>query len=285
MIRSIMVALAESPCDASAKNCAFWLAKKEGSHLHGLAVVDITAFEIPVLGGPDSFIPSVMTPPISENQALMKDLIAKAKERLDSFAGQCAARGLSASAEVKTGIPGEIISKTAIAHDIVILSRTGYNRIANARETIDSWIAPVVRDSVRPVLVAGTEFKEGADIRNVLVAYDGSLHAARALLPAAELAARPGVDCRLVTVAHSEELGKDLLAPAEAFLRHHGITPTTQVLLSSKPPDVICELVMSGGVDILIMGAYGHSPIREVLFGSTTERILMHCAANVILQS
>jgi nucleotide-binding universal stress UspA family protein len=33
------------------------------------------------------------------------------------------------------------------------------------------------------------------------------------------------------------------------------------------------------------MGAYGHSPIREVLFGSTTERILSHCSANVILQS
>jgi nucleotide-binding universal stress UspA family protein len=285
MIRSIMVALAESPCDASAKNCAFWLAKKEGSHLHGLAVVDVTTFEIPVLGGPDSFIPSVMTPPLSENQELMKDLTAKAKERLDTFAGQCASRGISASAEVKTGVPGEIISKTAIAYDIVILSRTGYNRIANARETIDSWIAPVVRDSVRPVLIAGAEFKEGTDIRSVLVAYDGSLHAARALLPAAELAARPGVDCRLVTVAHSEEAGNDLLAPAEAFLRHHGVTPRTQVLLSSKPPDAICELVTSGGVDILIMGAYGHSPIREVLFGSTTERILAHCAANVILQS
>lgn len=285
MIRSIMIALAESPYDAGAKNCAFWLTKKEGSRLHGLAVIDITAFEIPVLGGPDSFMPSVMTPPLGENQALMNDLMAIAKERLDLFAGQCASRGIPASTEVKTGIPGDVISRSAIAHDIVILSRTGYNRIANARETVDAWIAPVVRGSVRPVLVAGTEFRDGSDIRNVLVAYDGSAHAARALLPAAELAARPGVACRLVTVAQSEEIGREVLAPAESFLFHRGIVPKTQVLIGSKPADVLCETVASGGVDILVMGAYGHSPIREVLFGSTTERILAQCAANVILQS
>lgn len=285
MIRSIMIALSESPYDASAKNCAFWLAKKEGSRLHGLAVIDITAFEVPVLGGPDSFMPSVMTPPLGENQALMNDLMAIAKERLDLFAGQCASRGIPASTEVKTGIPGDVISRTAIAHDIAILSRTGYNRIANARETVDAWIAPVVRGSVRPVLVAGTDFREGSDIRNVLVAYDGSAHAARALLPAAELAARPGVECRLVTVAQSEEIGREVLAPAESFLFHRGVVPRTQVLIGSKPADVLCELLTSGGVEILVMGAYGHSPIREVFFGSTTERILAQCAANVILQS
>ena len=86
-------------------------------------------------------------------------------------------------------------------------------------------------------------------------------------------------------MAQSEDIGNEMLAPAEAFLFHHGITPKKQVLLSSKPSDVICELMASGRVDILVMGAYGHSPIREVLFGSTTERILAHCAANVILQS
>ena len=285
MIRSILIALAESPYDASAKNCAFWLAKKEGSHVHALAVIDIAAFEVPVLGGPDSFMPSVMTPPLAENQSLMNDLMANAKGRLDLFAGQCASRGIPSSTEVKTGIPGDVISRTAVAHDVVIVSRTGYNRIANERETIDAWIAPVIRGSVRPVLVAGAKFQEGSDIRNVLIAYDGSSHSARALLAAAELAARPGVDCKLVTVAQSEEIGKEVLAPAEAFLLHHGVTPRKQILVGSKPPDVICELVGAGGVDILVMGAYGHSPIREVLFGSTTERILTHCIANVILQS
>jgi nucleotide-binding universal stress UspA family protein len=285
MIRSILIALTEASYDASARNYAFWLARKEGSHVHALAVVDIAAFEIPVMGTADGFMPSVATPPLKESQALMHDLITAARERLDQFSSQCASRGIPSSTETKTGIPGEVISRAAIAHDIVVLSRTGYNRLGNVQETVDALVAPVIRGSVRPVLVAGSEFREGSDIRNVLVAYDGSSHSARALLVAAELAARPGVTCTLVTVAQSEDLGGEILAPAEAFLFHHGITPKTQIMISSKPSDVICGLVASGGVDIVIMGAYGHSPIREVLFGSTTERVLAHCAANVILQS
>ena len=285
MIRSILIALAEPPYDASAKNYAFWLARKDNSHVHALAVIDIASFEVPVMGTPDGFMPSVVTPPLKESQSLMNDLMALARERLEQLTDQCACRGIPSSTEAKTGIPGEVISRIAVAHDIVVLSRIGYNRVASEQETVDAWVAPVIRGSVRPVLVAGSEFREGSDIRNILVAYDGSSHSARALLVAAELAARPGVQCTLVTVAPSEDVGREVLAPAEAFLFHHEVTPQKQVIISSKPSDVICGLVASGGVDIVIMGAYGHSPIREVLFGSTTERILAHCAANVILQS
>lgn len=285
MIRSILLALAESPYDAGARNYAFWLARKEGSHIHALAVIDIAAFEFPVLGAPDGFMPSVITPPLKESRSLMNDLTVAARERLAHFANQCISRGILSSAEVKTGIPGEVIGRTAIAHDIVIVSRTGYNRLTSSENNVDALVSPVIRASVRPVLVVGPEFREENEIRNLLIAYDGSSHAARALLVAAELGARPGVSSTLLTVSQSEEAGRELLAPAEAFLSHHGITPKKQVVVGSKPADVICGMVASGGVDFVIMGAYGHSPIREVLFGSTTERVLANCAANVILQS
>jgi nucleotide-binding universal stress UspA family protein len=285
MIRSILLALAEPPHDAGARNFAFWLAKKEGSHIHSLAVIDITAFEVPVLGTPDGFMPSVVTPPLGESRSLMLDLAAIAKERLSQFSNQCASRGIPCSTEIKSGIPGEVIGQTAIAHDIVLVSRTGYSRIVNAQASVDALIAPVVRASVRPVLVAGSVFREESEIRNILVAFDGSSHSARALLVAAELAARPGVSCTVVNINQSEDSGREALEPAKAFLFHHGVSPKIQVVSSSKPAEVICSLVASGGADVVIMGAYGHSPIREVLFGSTTERVLAHCTANIILQS
>jgi nucleotide-binding universal stress UspA family protein len=285
MIRSILLALAESPHDASAKNFAFWLARKAGSHIHAVAVVDISAFEVPVLGSPDGFMPSVMAPPLEENRSLMMDLTAIAKERLTQFSNQCESRRISCSIETKSGIPGDLIGQTAVAHDIVLVSRNGYSRTAGERETVDALIGPVVRASVRPVLVAGSEWKEGSEIRNILVAFDGSSHSARALLVAAELSARPGVSCTVLNIAPSEDSGREVLEPAEAFLFHHGVSPKIQTVVGSKPADVICELVRSGGMDVVIMGAYGHSSIREVLFGSTTERVLAHCLTNVILQS
>jgi nucleotide-binding universal stress UspA family protein len=285
MIRSILLVLSESPYDANAKNYAFWLARKEGSHIHGLAAIDIAAFEVPVLGTPDGFMPSVMAPPLKERQSLISDLSLVAKERLDRFTAQCESRNIPFSTEAKIGVPGEVIKRAAIAHDIVVVSRTGYSHMLGGQGTVDDLVTAAMRSSVRPVLVAGSEFREGADIRNVLVAYDGSDHSARSLLVAAELAARPGVSCTLVTVSQSEDLGQEILEPAETFLCHHGVIPQKQIIVNSKPADVICGLAASSGVDILIMGAYGHGPIREVLFGSTTERILAHCAVNVILQS
>ena len=285
MIRSILLVLAETPHDVNAKNYAFWLARKEGSRIHALSVIDIAAFEVPVIGTPDGFMPSVMAPPMKESQALMNDLNAIAEQRLAQLSEQCASRGMPCSSEIKVGIPGDVISRVAAAHDIVVLSRTGYSRITSAEETVDGWVAPVIRGSVRPVLVAGSEFREEGDIRSILVAYDGSSHSARALLVAAELSARPGVDCTLIAVAPSDEIGQETLLPAESFLLHHGVRARKQVHVSAKPADVICELATSGCFDLVVMGAYGHSPIREVLFGSTTERVLSHCAANVILQS
>ena len=285
MIRSILLVLAEAPHSTSARNYAFWLAQKEGSRIHALTTIDITAFEVPVMGTSDSFMPSIGTSSLNDSKALMKELTANAGERLDQFAAQCTARGIPFTTEVKTGIPEEIVSRVAIAHDIVVVSRTGYNRVTGNQDEVDAMVAPVIRGSVRPVLVAGAEFHEDNDIRTILVAYDGSDHAVRSLLVAYELAARPGVKCTLVSAAQSEDLGNEILAPAEEFLYHHDITPVKQVIISTKPADVICGLVAPGGVDVVIMGAYGHSPIREVLFGSTTERILAHCHTSVILQS
>jgi nucleotide-binding universal stress UspA family protein len=157
--------------------------------------------------------------------------------------------------------------------------------MANQNDLLDSHIGQIIRNSVRPVLVAGQEFNEGGEVRNIVVAYDGSNHAARSLLVAAELASRPGVNCRLVNISASQEEGEEVLAPADAFMRHHGIVPTKQVVVHAKPSDVISSLASEKDVDLLIMGAYGRRPIREVIFGSTTEKVLAHSSVNVLLQS
>ena len=285
MIRSILFAFAEDPYNSGAKNFAFWLSSKAGSHIHALSIIDIAAFEVAVMGSPDGFMPQVMTPPVKESRQLMKELNESAAAGLDAFSAQCSARGISISTEIKSGIPGELIGKSAAAHDILVVSRAGYDRFASQSDLLDSNIGQIIRNSVRPVLVAGREFDDDGEVRSIAVAYDGSKHAAQSLLVATELASRPGVNCRLINIAASQEEGEEVLAPAEAFLRHHGIVPTKQVVVHAKPSEVICDLASGKDVDLLIMGAYGRRAIREVLFGSTTEKVLAHSSVNVLLQS
>ena len=285
MIRSILLPLADGPLSGSAKTCAFWLARKEGSCIHALAVIDVKAFEIPVLGTPDGFMPAVVSPHFEESQSLLDEMSATAKERLDQFAAECAGRGISCSADTRSGVAGDLIARAAVAHDIVVMARVGYSRVSGPPERVDPLVPHVLRGSVRPVLVAGPALQEDAYVRRILMAFDGSIHAARALLVAAELGARSGVTTTLLTVAPSEEAGKDTLAPAEMFLCHHGVIPEKKVVIGTKPSDVICDLAEAVQTDILIMGAYGRSPMREMLFGSTTEKVLSHCKATVLLQS
>ncbi len=285
MIRSILLPVADGPLSAGARDYAFWLARQDRSLIHALAVIDIKAFEIPVMGTPDGFMPSVVTPPIAESQTLLDEMVSLSKGRLEQLARECSARDLPCTTDVQTGIPGEIIGRAAVAHDIVVMARSGYTRAPGAESRPDPLVSQVIRASVRPVLVAARSLGEGQEPRNIVMAYDGSGHAARALEVAAELAARPGTGCRVVIVSPSEEAGLEILAAAEAYLSHHQVKPQKQVIVGTKPSEVICELVSAAPADILVMGAYGHRPMREMLFGSTTERVLTHCCSAVVLQS
>jgi nucleotide-binding universal stress UspA family protein len=285
MIRSILLPLVENQQYAGAKDYAFWLAQKEGSQIHALAVIDIKAFEMPVIGTPDSFMSTTLVPGFEESQSLLEEMSAAAKERLGQFARECETKSIPCSTELKTGTPDDAIVRSAIAHDIVIMARSGLKHFGAEPQHLDSSVSHIIRNSIRPVLVVGRPFSESGEALTIMVAYDGSLHASRSLSIAAELGSRPGVRCILATVASSEDIGTELLAPAEAFLYHHGVTPHKHVAISSKPSDVICSLAASENVDVLIMGAYGHGPIREMLFGSNTERVLTHCDSNIILQS
>ncbi len=267
-----------------AREYAFWLARKDGSRIHALAVIDIKTFEIPVLGTPDGFMPSVVTPPITESQSLLSEMTVLARERLESIGRECSTRSIPNSADLKTGIPSEVITSAAVAHDIVIMARGGYTRALSGEKRIDPLVSQVIRGSIRPVLVSGQRFQAGETL-NLLVAFDGSIHAGRAWAIAAELGKRPGVTTTLVTIAATEEAGNETQAPAEEYLYHHDIVPKKQIVLGTKPSEMICDLVAEAKSDILIMGAYGHRPMREMLFGSTTERVLSHCPATVILQA
>ena len=59
----------------------------------------------------------------------------------------------------------------------------------------------------------------------------------------------------------------------------------TAVIRKGKADKELLGLIQERSTDLLVMGAYGHSPVREVLFGSTTEKVLSHCSASVVLQS
>lgn len=132
----------------------------------------------------------------------------------------------------------------------------------------------------RPVLVVPASYSGATIGDNVAVAWDASRESARAVSDAMGILGTAG-SVSMVTVAdhsmndrESDVIGLDVCrylsqhdVHAEAHTIHPGDTPTGEALH---------DWARAEGKDLLIMGAYGHSRIHEMVLGGTTRWILRH---------
>lgn len=160
---------------------------------------------------------------------------------------------------------------------VVILGRRGTDH-EFAPEHIGSMIERVVRSSIKPVMIVSRAY---CAPEHVVFAYDGSPAAKRAL---ERLANSPLFDGLPVTIIMAEAEGpakRAALAEAEAaFAPGH---PVTSLMTTRKAETVIPEVVGSETNPLLLMGAYGHSPLRRLFIGSTTTEMIRTIPAPVLL--
>lgn len=160
---------------------------------------------------------------------------------------------------------------------VVVMGKRGVGH-EYASDHIGSMIERVVRASAKPVLVASREYAEPT---HVIFAYDASPAAERAL---ERLANSPLFDGLAVTIVMAEAEGEATraqLAKAEmAFASDHSVTT---VMERGKAEKVIPQVVASTAGALLLMGAYGHSPIRRMIVGSTTTEMVRTVKAPVLM--
>jgi nucleotide-binding universal stress UspA family protein len=53
--------------------------------------------------------------------------------------------------------------------------------------------------------------------------------------------------------------------------------------LAGRPDEVISRMVTETGADLLVMGAYGHGVLRNMIFGSVTSTLLRECKVPVLI--
>jgi nucleotide-binding universal stress UspA family protein len=91
-----------------------------------------------------------------------------------------------------------------------------------------------------------------------------------------------GLSVRLLTVGSENAEPRAKLESAKAKLEAAGLTVTADIQ-PGQPETIIAEIVEQGGVDLLVMGAYGHSRIRSLFIGSTTSEMIRSCKIPVLL--
>ncbi|MAF63823.1 MAG: hypothetical protein CL680_20490 [Blastomonas sp.] len=141
-----------------------------------------------------------------------------------------------------------------------------------------SMIERVVRASIKPVMIVSRTF---AEPDHVVFAYDASPSAKRALERLANSPLFAGLPVTIVMAEASVEAKAAALKDAEAvFAPDH---PVTTVFDPGKAKKVIPRVVASAGNPLLLMGAYGHSPIRNLIVGSTITEMIRTTHAPVLL--
>jgi len=144
---------------------------------------------------------------------------------------------------------------------------------------IGSNLERVARYTRKPLLIASRAFRP---IKRMLLAFDGGKSAMQAI---DFIAARPHYNdllCHLVTVGTDNAATRRVLEGAAAVLRNAGFEVEIEII-AGEPEKMIAEVVETRHIDLLIIGAYGHSRIRNLIIGSTTTALLASCRVPVLL--
>jgi nucleotide-binding universal stress UspA family protein len=197
------------------------------------------------------------------------DIRAKVVERI-------AHEGLRMEWRSMEGRASSLLASAATVADVVVMSQ-------DAADADPPLVATVALAAGRPVLCvphSGSFLDCG---RRILVAWNGSRESARAAHDALPFLQRAEA-VRLFSAASPAEGGASL-EDAAAHLASHGakVELRRAVLDGMDPGIAILNAAVDWGADLIVMGAYGHSRLREWVFGGATRTILQSMTVPTLL--
>jgi nucleotide-binding universal stress UspA family protein len=262
----ILLLLGETNSSVVARRYAFQLAQEKGAELAGLAGIDLSYIEAPMMGraGTTSYR-------INLEEQLKRQAEAGRSRLHQAFAEECRNTGIALEWLSFDGDPIGTLYLATETRDLVV---TGHDTAfhGNIREQLPDMIAKLLTMSPRPVIVCGDETPPQGD---VLVAYDGSLPSMRALQLFALLRLRAESTVHVTAIDPDQETAARRAAGAANYLRSHGYAAlSTPVATSVDPTEVIRIEAADRRIELLVMGAYGRNGWRERLFGSTTSKLV-----------
>jgi nucleotide-binding universal stress UspA family protein len=187
--------------------------------------------------------------------------------------------------EVKCSTREVMVDRTMTAaaeearyHDLTLLPW------AKDTETLRELAQAVIFGAGRPAILVPPARASGT-IRHVAIAWDGSRVAARALADAMPLMA---ADTRVtvLTVQDEKQLAEQSIAEHLAgSLRSRGVdAPARDVSLDDRAiADVLQESALAAGADLLVMGGFGHTRLRDFILGGATSGVFADLRLPVLL--
>lgn len=150
---------------------------------------------------------------------------------------------------------------------------------SDAHGRIGVHVEHLIRSVQKPVLLSQQQFVEP---KQVMLAYDGSATAVKGL---EMLAASPlcnGLPVHLVMAGADTEATQAQLRQAAAVLERAGFT-VVQAIVAGEAEEALHQYQQNQHIDLMVMGAYGHSRIRQFILGSTTTAMLSKARCSLLI--
>jgi nucleotide-binding universal stress UspA family protein len=267
LVRSILVGLDGSAESDAAVELGLRWAELTGARLVGLAVVDEPA----IRRGRSPAMPIAGYYPDLGDERVVVAEHDRVERLLGMLTRRCEAQGVAYDAIEERGAPYERILLAAQAHDLLVLPRSGRFRFQTDGGR-DDTVGRVLRACARPVVTVPAGPPRWGP---VVVAYDGGVHAARALQAFQCAALELCVEVVVVTVDESEAKAARVAVRAAEYLGSHDVAARVTVIASTAPAgEPIARLVDEVDARLVVAGVRTSRPLVERLFGSVTGTLL-----------
>jgi nucleotide-binding universal stress UspA family protein len=265
MIKDIVVNLTPGTEDDPAGRYAISIAEAFDVHVTGVSFAYDPPWPpaITDLGGAD----------------ILRSLLEKNRAEARAAAAQFEAAAKRSQISCQTlvpeaSLPGatEAFANLARAYDLVVLKQSGSDDDVASQDMIEAALF----NSGRPVLIVPYIQKAGFSVKRVLVCWDGSRAAARAVGDAIPLIAKAN-NVQVLTVVtgkfdENDVKGADI---AEHLARYKLRTELTRLPAPDiDVPSAILSHAADMNADLIVMGGYGHSRLRDFVLGGATRGLL-----------
>lgn len=161
---------------------------------------------------------------------------------------------------------------------LLVLGKRGFSS-ADAHGHMGLHVERVIRSVHKPILLTQQQFKTP---QRIMLAFDGSATAQKSLQMLAASPLCRGLPVHLVMAAADNETSRAELDTAAQVMRAAGFDTKTAIV-EGEPDVVLHQYQQEHVIDLLVMGAYGHSRIRQFIVGSTTSAMICNAKCSLLI--
>jgi nucleotide-binding universal stress UspA family protein len=279
--KDILVTLAGATASESGIGFAVELARSHGAHLVGLSIIE--PLDLSVYSAPGSGFMAVDV--IQEIEERHRETARAAASKIEaSFRAACSRAGISHEWRLAEGDPAEVAVLNAHYADVAV---TG--QIDPEKPPAGGWARlpeQLALASGRPALIVPYAGRFDTAGRRVLLAWSRTRESARALNDALPILERASQVTVLSINPRRGEGANDLPGSDIALhLARHGVKAEAASTVADDIDvgNTLLSRAADLGSDLIVMGCYGHSRMRELILGGATREVLRHMTVPVLM--